>query len=466
MIAEERRRRELERRRRIRDRRLDEISSDSSSLLDYLKGKRVVVVGPAEYLQGRGLGRWIDDHDVVVRMNRSRPLAEDYGSRTDILFNFITELWADYFIDQQPFLEDGLKAIVTTTALPNYYCRFRRKTKIPTFLLTKQEYRAIRNEIGSKPNTGTVAVAYLLTTKIASLDVVGMDLYASGYCKGYGGNLDPGSHDFDTQAIFLDTLQQDKRLTFDAAMKSRIRMAQWFEDDIIEQPLPPISIVIPYGYCDDHRERLMNWTVARYQRLFPECEICVGENGDKPFNRSAAKNDGIRKTSNDLVLIVDNDALFNRSLVHEALNIMATRKQRWVRAGGKSYRISESSTSMLLQTNDHIEMTLETSGLYSTNFFCLVEKTLLDEIGGYDENFRDWGGEDFAFYKTLAIYHREGKRTSGKIWHIWHPINPASEKHMESLKKRDGCVPTARRHLMYANAKTKEDIKRIRETRT
>ena len=38
---------------------------------DFLKGKSVVIVGPASYLEGRGLGEFFDSFDVVVRLNRS-----------------------------------------------------------------------------------------------------------------------------------------------------------------------------------------------------------------------------------------------------------------------------------------------------------------------------------------------------------------------------------------------------------
>src|SRR5688572_29364930 len=36
---------------------------------NWLRGKRVVVVGPAGYLQGQHQGDFIDSHDVVVKLN-------------------------------------------------------------------------------------------------------------------------------------------------------------------------------------------------------------------------------------------------------------------------------------------------------------------------------------------------------------------------------------------------------------
>ena len=43
----------------------------------YLSGKRVVLVGPAASLAGQGKGQWIDEHDVVVRLNLASPVPDE-----------------------------------------------------------------------------------------------------------------------------------------------------------------------------------------------------------------------------------------------------------------------------------------------------------------------------------------------------------------------------------------------------
>jgi hypothetical protein len=57
---------------------------------DYLKGKRIIMVGPAPYLEGKKMGKEIDSYDIVVRINHgillSKNNPEDYGSRTDVLY--------------------------------------------------------------------------------------------------------------------------------------------------------------------------------------------------------------------------------------------------------------------------------------------------------------------------------------------------------------------------------------------
>lgn len=57
-------------------------------LTDYIRGKRVALIGPGKALEGSGLGPTIDKFDVVVRINGGFKLMTanpgDFGSRTDV----------------------------------------------------------------------------------------------------------------------------------------------------------------------------------------------------------------------------------------------------------------------------------------------------------------------------------------------------------------------------------------------
>jgi len=55
---------------------------------NYLSGKRVALIGPAEYLTKLDTGKYIDSFDIVVRVNRGTEVIDKYfnsiGKRTDI----------------------------------------------------------------------------------------------------------------------------------------------------------------------------------------------------------------------------------------------------------------------------------------------------------------------------------------------------------------------------------------------
>ncbi len=55
-------------------------------LKNSVDGKKVAIVGNASSLFGRTLGQEIDDHDIVIRLNRGMvKLPSDQGTRTDII---------------------------------------------------------------------------------------------------------------------------------------------------------------------------------------------------------------------------------------------------------------------------------------------------------------------------------------------------------------------------------------------
>lgn len=60
----------------------------NEKLLRLIENKRVALVGPAQYLVGKNLGKILNEYDVVCRVNYMAPskFISDYGNRTDIMF--------------------------------------------------------------------------------------------------------------------------------------------------------------------------------------------------------------------------------------------------------------------------------------------------------------------------------------------------------------------------------------------
>ena len=57
-------------------------------------------------------------------------------------------------------------------------------------------------------------------------------------------------------------------------------------------------------------------------------------------------------------------------------------------------------------------------------------------IGGYDERFYSWGGEDRSFYHAcnaaMGLHH--AYRLPGNAFHIWHPESPQRNKALQAYK--------------------------------
>ena len=57
---------------------------------NYLSGKRVALVGPAEYLTKLNTGKYIDSFDVVVRVNMVTEIIDNYfNSKRSNMCNFM-----------------------------------------------------------------------------------------------------------------------------------------------------------------------------------------------------------------------------------------------------------------------------------------------------------------------------------------------------------------------------------------
>ena len=169
-----------------------------------LAGKRIILVGPADYLVGSGQGDEIDSYDLVVRMNLSSPVPEelkhDIGSRTDILYHIaITEKQIQdmgmphlkHTPDQiQDWIDDGVKWVVSkrspTSArvqkLHNVIDGRIRMTNVLGFRLRKLEQL-----VDTNPNMSTVAIYHIMQSQCKELKVIGCDFHRSGYYPGYGG---------------------------------------------------------------------------------------------------------------------------------------------------------------------------------------------------------------------------------------------------------------------------------------
>ncbi|MBS1787176.1 MAG: glycosyltransferase family 29 protein [Acidobacteria bacterium] len=183
------------------------------SYQELLTGKTVVVVGPSQTLLGTRQGRMIDAYDLVVRFNDAikhlpftNELAEDIGSRLDILYCnndiLVNGILGQNFVSHERFAQIanqmGIKWILSTNnnfsyelaATSTYKC-FAEEQEFRGFLI-RQNVSSQFNMLFSLPDlmgkwlggyvgmTGFLALADLLRYDIARLHIVGMTFYHRG----------------------------------------------------------------------------------------------------------------------------------------------------------------------------------------------------------------------------------------------------------------------------------------------
>ncbi len=189
---------------------------------DYLKGKTVALVGPANYLQGQG--EIIDSHDVVVRVNHVYPIPKRYGTRTDVLYHGVWKAfrnrgtWAKGELRE---IEKRVKWIVFRNSTWQRKSVKRAAQPLKTsWAVIEPEYHLYFRRIlpDGKVNTGTAALIHLLSFDIKYLSVYGFDFYRSGVFRGYGDPLEEqaprergkNSHDTEGQIKFLAELKDER----------------------------------------------------------------------------------------------------------------------------------------------------------------------------------------------------------------------------------------------------------------
>ena len=148
--------------------------------LNFIKGKRVIFVGPSPCIMGESKGTFIDSFDIVIRTNGSFPVDKDnvidYGERCDslyvnCLFARVTNLPIDMYKSK------GLKFLNLKQDTKKLATRYR-----PQYIMIRDLYQvwnASKREIGANPLMGSYIVWEILQHQPKSLYLTGMDCYAN-----------------------------------------------------------------------------------------------------------------------------------------------------------------------------------------------------------------------------------------------------------------------------------------------
>jgi hypothetical protein len=209
--------------------------------IEYIKNKNVVLVGCAGYLQNQNKGCWIDNFDVVIKVNNSIGVLpeNDYGARLDVLYHvLLKEINSSTgrknigLSDIKNWVKHNIKYLVSRYPQESKKVKDFGKinnNKINLECISKEFSKQVKLKIGSKtPNTGVLAIAHLLSMPIKSLTVVGFDFYNSGVADNYDGfkdgkeaiGINEKRHDSKAQIKYLKQLheEQSDRLILDDVM--------------------------------------------------------------------------------------------------------------------------------------------------------------------------------------------------------------------------------------------------------
>jgi hypothetical protein len=148
------------------------------------------------------------------------------------------------------------------------------------------------------------------------------------------------------------------------------------------------------------------------------------------YNRSAAFNHGAKCANGSLLLLHDNDMLVHQtycqnivSLANRGYDAINTKRYIFYLNSSHTDRVLDSLENMTSEAPEYIVQNLEAGGSMA------ISKEAFFRIGGMDEEFVGWGGEDIEFWRRCSLLKRWiwGYEPLIHLWHLSQPLKKAKE---------------------------------------
>jgi glycosyltransferase involved in cell wall biosynthesis len=220
-----------------------------------------------------------------------------------------------------------------------------------------------------------------------------------------------------------------------------------------------ISILIPFRANVNQIQRLRNviWLKRYWKAQLPSAEIIIGKDSqtDRPFSKSVAVNNAASKAKGDIFVIVDADGFIDAdSVIYCANEIRAAEKKGkalWFVPYRMFYRMTEAASTKLLASDpanpckfgqplESQHILGDTDPAYGHWYGAMIQicsRKAFYTVGGWDERFVGWGGEDSAAMRAMDTLYGLHKTLPGQVLHIWHPqIGPSGVAEIVHWKER------------------------------
>ncbi len=294
---------------------------------EYVKGKTIALVGPAESILNTNRGHIIDKFDIVVRLNKSIPLpkdiSHDIGTRTDILYNSLnrSDFPGENKLSPTLHKKYGIKFVCSSYPFNGvfkddiaYYVR-KYQFELPFKVMDEKKFQKFEVALGTRPYTGTCAIMDLLSYPIKYLYITGLDFYYSKYYSQYReiskGQLkhtrNSNIHNAKPQLNYLKHIALlDDRIILDGFLTRIV-----FEDyDKVWKNMKNIPLNYIFGFSNDQMKQYFEMKLCKII-LTKEPNIQIKnetengiENNDKPLFILTNQSYGIQFHENQYILFL------------------------------------------------------------------------------------------------------------------------------------------------------------------
>ncbi len=169
---------------------------------DIFKGKRVAVIGPADSAYEKENGKYIDEFDYIIRINKAaqswtEEKSKYIGVRTDILYHsfFENNESGGGKLDLNLFKNLGINYLINPRTnfhayrrTYNFYRKYRKE--FPVYHLPNSYYKKMTIPFGNlRPTVGFTALYSVLNSGCGTVFITGFTFFKTPYAKGYRDQL-------------------------------------------------------------------------------------------------------------------------------------------------------------------------------------------------------------------------------------------------------------------------------------
>lgn len=202
---------------------------------------------------------------------------------------------------------------------------------------------------------------------------------------------------------------------------------------------PKISLLIPFSSNDPIRKHNFEWVLQYWKNELPDAEIVIGRSSSKIFCKGEALNHAARKSTGKVLVIIDADAYISGDIIDRCADriLEDLDNHLWYVPYRRLYRLTEEATEAIIASDpaDPLRLptppppgSIENSGdrsKYGCRYGAMLmmfPREAYEILGGFDERFKGWGGEDVALLRALDTLYGKHKTTRNDILHLWHPF--------------------------------------------
>jgi hypothetical protein len=183
-----------------------------------------------------------------------------------------------------------------------------------------------------------------------------------------------------------------------------------------------VAVVIPYRGTTPERERAYATVSRALHDMLPDAVFLAVDSGHEPFNRAGTRNLGVRLAADagcDVVVLCDADTIPEKQPLLAAIE--AAKDGRLHTPYHRFLGLSEKGTSDYLAGVPVSACEVELDYAWSVGGVFVSTPGAWEKLGGMDERFTAWGGEDVALVRAADTLLGQSVRHRGVIVHLWHP---------------------------------------------